>query len=97
MDELLVLFGYPSASGAGLLAGTLPPRYYSESFARRVPTWRLPGGGSVANFLASGELLQSGPSALSAALGGASVYLASGSGGGVKRVRLFRKNTSTPC
>ena len=32
-----------------------------------------------------------GPSALSAALGGASVCLASGSGGGVKRVRLYRK------
>ena len=59
LDELLVLFGYPSASGADLLAGTLPLRYYSESFARRVPTWRLPGGGSVAKFLASGELIQS--------------------------------------
>ena len=32
-----------------------------------------------------------GPSALSAALGGACVCLASGSGGGVKRVRLYRK------
>ena len=90
LDELLVLFGYPSASGAGLLAGTLPLRYYSESFARRIPTWCLPGGGSIASFLA-GNLLQSGPSALSAALGGASVCLASGSGGGVKRVRLNRK------
>ena len=91
LDELLVLFGYPSASGAGLLAGTLPLRYYSESFARRVPTWRLPGSGNIASFLASGELVRGGPSALSAALGGASVCLASGSGGGVKRVRLYRK------
>ena len=44
-----------------------------------------------AKFLASGELVQSGPSALSAALGGASVCLASGSGGGVERVRLYTK------
>ena len=88
--SFLFLFGYPSASGADLLAGTLALRYYSESFARRVPTWCLPGGGSIASFLA-GNLLQSGPSALSAALGGASVCLASGSGGGVKRVRLYRK------
>ena len=56
LDELLVLFGYPSASGAGLLAGTLLLKYFSESFARRVPTWRLPGDGSVASFLASGEV-----------------------------------------
>ena len=42
-------------------------------------------------FLASGELIRGGPSALSAALGGACVRLASGSGGGVKRVRLYRK------
>ena len=47
LDELLFLFGYPSASGAGLLAGTLPLRYYSESFARRIPTWRLPVGGNA--------------------------------------------------
>ena len=76
LDELLVLFGYRAASGADLLAGTLPLRYYSESFARRIPTWRLPVGGSIASFLASGELVQGGPSALSAALGGAGVCLA---------------------
>ena len=46
---------------------------------------------SVARFLASGELIWGGPSALSAALGGAGVCLARGSGGGVKRVRLYRK------
>ena len=91
LDELLVLFGYSAASGADLLAGTLPLRYYSESFARKVPTWRLPVVGSVARFLASGEMVRGGPSALSAALGGACVRLASGSGGGVKRVRLYRK------
>ena len=91
LDELLVLFGYPSASGAGLLAGTLPLRFFSESFARRIPTWRLPEGGNVASFLASGGLVRGGPSALSIALGGAGVCLDSGSGGGVKRVRLYRK------
>ena len=91
LDELLILFGYPAASGADLLAGTLPLRYYSESFSRRIPTWRLPESGNVASFLASGELVRGGPSALSAALGGAGVCLASGSGGGVKRVRLYRK------
>ena len=73
------------------LQGALPLRYYSESFARRIPTWRMPENGSVASFLASGELARGGPSALSAALGGAGVCLARGSGGDVKRVRLFRK------
>ena len=96
MDELLVLFGYPAASGADLIAGTLPLWYYFESFARRIPTWRLPVRGSIASFLASGRLVRGGPNALSAALGGAGVCLAGGSVGNVKRVRLYRK-TSTPC
>ena len=91
LDELLVLFGYPAASGADLLAGTLPLRYYSESFARRIPSWRLLESGNVASFLASGDLVRGGPNALSAALGGAGVCLARGSGGGVQRVRLYRK------
>ena len=91
LDELLVLFGYCAASGADLLAGVLPLRYSSDNFARKVPTWRLPVVGNVSSFLASGELVRGGPSALSAALGGACVRLASGSGGGVKRVRLNRK------
>ena len=63
----------------------------AESFARKVPTWCLPERGNVAKFLASGEIVRGGPSTLSAALGGVGVCLASGSGGGVKRVRLFRK------
>ena len=91
LDELLVLFGYPSASGASLLAGTLPLRFFSESFACRVPTWRLPEGGNVPSFLASRGLVWGGPNALSTALGRAGVYLGSGSGGGAKRVRLYRK------
>ena len=83
--------GYPSASGAALLAGTLSLRYFSESFARRIPTWHLPVDGSVSTFLAPGGLVQSGPCALSAALGGANVCLAGRSSGGIKRVRLYRK------
>ena len=47
--------------------------------------------GACLRGVASGELVRGGPSALSAALGGAGVCLASGSGGGVKRVRLYRK------
>ena len=42
-------------------------------------------------FLLLGSWFESGPSALSAALGDANVRLACGSGGGVKRVRLYRK------
>ena len=95
LDELLVLFGYPAASGADLLAGALPLRYFSESFARRVPTWRLPGNGNVVSFLAYGDMVRGAPSALSAVLGGAGVCLARGSGGGVKRVRLYRKTQHT--
>ena len=60
LDELLILFGYSAASGADLLAGTLLLRYYSESFARKIPTWRFPKNGSVASFLASGELVRGG-------------------------------------
>ena len=91
LDEHLVLFGYCAGSGADLLAGVLPLRYSSGNFASKVPTWRLLVVGSVASFLASGELIRGGPSALSAALGSACVGLASGSDGGVKRVRLYRK------
>ena len=56
LDELLILFRYSAASGADLLAEVLPLRYFSENFARKIPTWRLPENGSVASFLASGEL-----------------------------------------
>ena len=51
----------------------------------------MPEGGNVLSFLASRGLVWGGPSTLSSALGGAGVYLGSGSGGGVKRVRLYRK------
>ena len=91
LDDLLVLFFYCAGSGADLLAGVLPLWYSFCNFASKVPTWRLPVFGSVASFLASGDLIRVGPSALSAALGGACVGLARGSFGGVKRVRLYRK------
>ena len=55
LDELLVLFGYPAASGADLLAGTLPLRYYSESFARRVPDALSTALGRAGVCLASGS------------------------------------------
>ena len=51
LDELLVLFGYASGSGAALLEGTLPLRYYTSRFARKVPTWRLHAAGEVASLL----------------------------------------------
>ena len=69
LDELLVLFGYPAASGADLIAGTLPLRYYSKSFARRISTWRLPESGNVTGFLASGDLVRGGPNALVCCVG----------------------------
>ena len=53
LDEFLVLFGYPSGSGASLLAGTLPLRFFAESFACRMPTWRLPQSGRVPSLVAS--------------------------------------------
>ena len=41
LDELLVLFGYPSGSAAALLAGELSLRCCFGRFACRVPTWGL--------------------------------------------------------
>ena len=38
-----------------MLAGTLPLRYFSESFAHKVPAWRLSGSGHVALFLSLGS------------------------------------------
>ena len=91
LDEFLVLFGYPSGSGASLLAGTLPLRFFAESFACRIPTWRLPRSGRVPSLVASWGPVRGGHGALSSALGRAGVYPGGGSGGGAKRVRLHRK------
>ena len=52
VDELLVLFGYPSGSAAALLDGELPLRYCSGRIASRVPTWGLPASGSVRSLVA---------------------------------------------
>ena len=38
LNELLLLFGYPSGSAAVLLSGELPLRYCSGKFACQVPT-----------------------------------------------------------
>ena len=42
LDQLLLLFKYPPKSSRALLDGTLPLRYCSARFARRVPIWSLP-------------------------------------------------------
>ena len=61
MNELLVLFGYPSGSAVALLGGVLPLRYCSGRFACRVPTWGLLARGHVqglvAEFAGAGEVL----------------------------------------
>ena len=51
LNELLVLFGYPSGSASALLSGELPLRYCSGRFACRVPSWGLPARGHVQSFL----------------------------------------------
>ena len=48
MDQVLLLFQHPPWSSRALLAGTLPLRYCSARFARRVPFWTLPIPGHVA-------------------------------------------------
>ena len=47
LNELLVLFGYPSGSASVLLGGELSLRYCSHRFACRVPTRGLPSHGHV--------------------------------------------------
>ena len=39
LDQLLLLFQYPPRSSRALLDGTLPLRYCSAKFARRIPVW----------------------------------------------------------
>ena len=67
-----------------LLAGTLPLRYCSTRFARRVPIWSLPVPGHVAGLVCAGVG--------AAGNGGCEgVYWVSGSGPGRTRIRLNRK------
>ena len=51
LDELLVLFGYPSRSAAALLSGVLHLRYCSGRFACEVPTWSLRAHGHVRDLI----------------------------------------------
>ena len=82
LDQLLLLFHYPSGSSGALLAGTLPLRYCSSKFASRAPFWALPVPGHV-----SGLITVQGQAAV---VGGAEVAKrVSGLGG--KRFRLNRK------
>ena len=46
LDQLLL--HYPPRSSGALLAGTLPLRYCSTKFVRRIPFWTLPVPGHVA-------------------------------------------------
>ena len=67
LDELLVLCGYPPSSGSALLEGTLPLRYCVTRFAHKVPTWKLPARGGVADLVDScggggGALVSAGSS-----------------------------------
>ena len=52
LNELLVLFGYPSASAAALLGGELLLRYCSGKLACRVTTWGLPARGHIQGLIA---------------------------------------------
>ena len=69
-------------------------RFCATHFARRTPTWRLPESGHVAG------LVTANVGAVRDALvdaAGQEVHWVSGSGPGRKRIRLNRKNSSTPC
>ena len=54
LDQLLLLFQYPPRSSRTLLDGTLPLRYCSTRFARRVLTWSLPMPGHAAALVFAG-------------------------------------------
>ena len=76
-----------------LLDGTLPLRYCSTRFARRVPFWTLPVPGHVAGFVAA-EVQVARVDEVEVA--GRDIHWVGGSGPGGKRVRLNRKNPSAP-
>ena len=89
MDSLLGVFGYPAGSGRVLLAGDLPLRYYSDSFALRKFNWKLPEGGGVRTLISASS---PGSSLGRGLLGGCWTR---GAGGVWKRVRLTKKTAST--
>ena len=88
VDELLVLFRYPSGSGRALLNGILPLRYCSARFACLTPSWRLPALGSVRSLVAA---YSGGGPLVAVDEVGRDVCWVSGSGPGRKRIRLIRK------
>ena len=83
--------------------GELPLRYCSGKFACRVPTWGLPSFGHVQRLIAEfagEEVLWSSlvvHAQLLGMVGGARVLGGRRILGSVQRVRLHRKNPSTPC
>ena len=84
LDQLLLLFHYPSGSSSALLAGTLPLRYCSFKFAAKTPFWVLPVPGHVSGLVTVHDQ--------AAAVGGAEVAnRVSGS-----RRKRFRLNRKTP-
>ena len=87
MNELLLLFRYLPRSAAALLEGILPLRYCACQFAGRVPTWRLPADCRAAGLVTEG--VEEVGALTDCDVGGTWI---SGPGGGVKRVRLRRKN-----
>ena len=89
LDSLLGVFGYPAGSGRILLAGDLPLRYYSGSFALRKPTWKLPEGGGVRTLISASS---PGSNLGRNVLGGCWTR---GAGGIWKRVRLTKKTANT--
>ena len=54
LHELLLLFRFPARSAPALLGGDLPLMYCAAGFANKLPTWRLPPGGSVADLITEG-------------------------------------------
>ena len=93
MNELLVLFGYPSGSAGGAL-----PRFCSGRFACPVPTWGLPARGHVQGLIAEFAGVEEvsrhehvGRAQLPGLVGGSRVLCGGRILGSVKRVRLHRK------
>ena len=92
------MFGFPSGSAAGLLAGVLPLRYCSARLACMIPTWRLPDRCHVCQLVADGvvgaRVLDDdgiGRGLLPRSVGRAGGSFESRVLGGFKRIRLNRK------
>ena len=88
LDQLLLLFHCHPGSSRALLAGTLPLRYCSTEFARRVRFWTLPVPGHVAGLITA-EVQAAQIDEVEVAR--RNIHWISGSGPGRKRIRLNRK------